>query len=428
MKPYICINQDELQKAVVASYRNLETEDRLIPQRWYDWVNNNVNRFLERQVTAYFTNADPNRNLLGLTFSTRLTARDLALSGRPQWLKPEIVDLWQIHEIHRTAYQMGSLLYSWDVSSFASYTTYLSDCYDYLKNVHADAGSWSKITIEQAVQGHTDWIKQLNKKKLESLGATKIIWSKQEFEGTDCDTWYLFELLDQDAFTAEGSAMNHCVASYYGKENSRVYSLRNKEGRQATLEIRTKATGSWCAQIQALHNQRPAQNVLDVIAKWLVDSAIGDENLNPACMPKIQVQAIRLPPRPNSISIRGLANPFEDHSQSNLLLLLNALCIGATDNNVRLFNSVLTTTSCLRATPWRDTLDVRVEAEMSIAGVAYLDSLTDPTCDKLMVSMRGADLQVCGEPRVVQITKTLTSTVAILDIELVPEISKLLIR
>lgn len=71
-----------------------------------------------------------------------------------------------------------------------------------------------------------------------SLGHTRLVWVHPE------NDWQVFELLDSQALTVEGSAMQHCVSSYANvcaNGQSHIFSVRDKRGmRVSTLELRIK--------------------------------------------------------------------------------------------------------------------------------------------------------------------------------------------
>lgn len=93
-----------------------------------------------------------------------------------------------------------------------------------------------KMSYKQAHAGAEQWVKTLRKK-----GADIV-----ETE-TDVETFLdygngvkLVKLVGQNAFKREGFMMSHCVASYYGKKDVAVYSLRDVNNNpHCTIEVQT---------------------------------------------------------------------------------------------------------------------------------------------------------------------------------------------
>jgi len=91
-----------------------------------------------------------------------------------------------------------------------------------------------KMSYTQAKEGSEKWQKTLVKQ------ARNIIESDDDVEVIiDFDNGTKFvQLTGKSAFLREGKLMGHCVASYYGKEGVKVYSLRDsKNNPHCTLEV-----------------------------------------------------------------------------------------------------------------------------------------------------------------------------------------------
>lgn len=91
-----------------------------------------------------------------------------------------------------------------------------------------------KMSYPQAKKLSHDWVKKLSKQ------AKDIVETEADVE-TEIDFGNgvrLVKLVGQNAFKREGKLMSHCVASYYGKNDMSVYSLRDSlNNPHCTIEI-----------------------------------------------------------------------------------------------------------------------------------------------------------------------------------------------
>lgn len=91
-----------------------------------------------------------------------------------------------------------------------------------------------KMSYIQAKASTDKWVKSLNKKAsniVEEKDDTKTIikWK---------DGMRLVRLVGENSFKREGLLMSHCVGSYYGKKEVKVYSLRDsKNNPHCTIEV-----------------------------------------------------------------------------------------------------------------------------------------------------------------------------------------------
>ena len=296
MKPNICINWLDLQEDLDSESQTSVGASADLRAKWRCWIASNVRNWLDKKVESYLQTAPREPvPMLGLSLSVRLSHRDFTLAPK-QMISLLPIDLFHLQPDELHAYQMGSILYSWNPQSFTPHSTRISPFYDYMAAVHPYK-DWSKITVEQAEEGHAKWVEDLNRKALESGGETEEVWTwtsvltnpvidaESGVHDTKTVNWTLHKLLDDVAYKAEGAVMNHCVASYFGKHDSAVYSLRQDGERVATIEVNTIIGRLVCGQIQGPKNAAVATSVRTVLGRWLTSAHIGHQELNPDDMP-----------------------------------------------------------------------------------------------------------------------------------------------
>lgn len=90
-----------------------------------------------------------------------------------------------------------------------------------------------RMSYAQAKLSAAKWVKALAKKG-KNIDDSNAIRPVIKFK----DGFKLVRLLGKEAFEREGSLMSHCVASYYGKNDSKIYSLRDPNNiPHCTIEI-----------------------------------------------------------------------------------------------------------------------------------------------------------------------------------------------
>ena len=91
----------------------------------------------------------------------------------------------------------------------------------------------SKMSYPVAVQESKKWVKALAKKGKDIDDTADIKVVKKFRNG-----FKLVKLVGKPAFEREGFLMSHCVASYFGKTETNVYSLRDEKNMpHATIEV-----------------------------------------------------------------------------------------------------------------------------------------------------------------------------------------------
>jgi hypothetical protein len=122
---------------------------------------------------------------------------------------------------------------------------------DYLESKDAPK-RFLKMSYDEAKKQSEAWIQKMNKKAgevVETKQDTKVILKERNGGGMR-----FVELIGEAAFKREGALMSHCVASYYGKSGTKVYSLRDAnnnphctievQGESQVQQIKGKGNGS----------------------------------------------------------------------------------------------------------------------------------------------------------------------------------------
>jgi len=134
---------------------------------------------------------------------------------------------------------------------------------DYLESAKAPP-RFLKMPYTVAKEQSKKWVEQQNKKSggiVETDEDTKIIMISKK-------TGMRFvQLIGEAAFKREGLLMSHCVASYYGKSGTKVYSLRDSNNNpHCTIEV----TGeSQVQQIKGKGNGSIHPNYIKYVLKIL---------------------------------------------------------------------------------------------------------------------------------------------------------------
>lgn len=90
----------------------------------------------------------------------------------------------------------------------------------------------AKMSVPQAIDGAKKWQEAMNKKKAVAEDADGIeeVFKHENFR--------VVKLLSEQAFKREGNLMKHCVASYFGRTDCIIYSLRDENNKpHCTMEL-----------------------------------------------------------------------------------------------------------------------------------------------------------------------------------------------
>lgn len=114
-----------------------------------------------------------------------------------------------------------------------------------------------RMTVPQMIVAVAAWDKQLAKQKLiaELSEGTEIV----ETAAIDVTTGlYLVRLLTKTAYVNESAVMRHCVKTYWGRKNTRIYSLRKTDEDRpiATIELCKEGKVISIEQIRGFANAR----------------------------------------------------------------------------------------------------------------------------------------------------------------------------
>lgn len=133
---------------------------------------------------------------------------------------------------------------------------------DFLKSDKAPA-RLSKMSYDTAKVQAEKWTKSLQKKGAHIVEGHKDVVKVKAFKESGLT---LVRLKGKAAYEREGFLMRHCVASYFGKKESKIYSLRDKDNvPHATLEI----TGGEVQQIKGKGNGSIHPNYIDAVVYFL---------------------------------------------------------------------------------------------------------------------------------------------------------------
>jgi hypothetical protein len=87
----------------------------------------------------------------------------------------------------------------------------------------------------EAKKGAVKWVNALRKKGKHIMETEQDVKTEIDFK----NGVKLVQLVGKSAFEREGFAMSHCVASYYNKDNTKVFSLRDaKNNPHCTIEVK----------------------------------------------------------------------------------------------------------------------------------------------------------------------------------------------
>lgn len=158
---------------------------------------------------------------------------------------------------------------------------------DYLESPNAPL-RFLKMSYDEANRQAKLWVERMQKKAggvVETEEDTKVILRSKR-------TGMKFvQLIGEAAFKREGALMSHCVASYYGKQGTKVYSLRDANNNpHCTIEV---VGDNQIQQIKGKGNGSIHPNYIKYIIKIL--------------------KYFKLPVRPSELENLGYANYTEDY-------------------------------------------------------------------------------------------------------------------
>lgn len=125
-------------------------------------------------------------------------------------------------------------------------------------------------TVPHMEKAVADYDKSLARQKLrQSLSVGVTIIDTTVFDNLTPVTC-LVRLDTKEAYAAEGAAMHHCVASYWKREKTQIFSLRQIDARTpiATIEIYANSVD----QIKGPANKEVAPEIADLIRVWATQS------------------------------------------------------------------------------------------------------------------------------------------------------------
>lgn len=112
----------------------------------------------------------------------------------------------------------------------------IEHCLDYFHSKNELSANITSIGVEQAIKKAKKWVEKLNQQ------AAKDVETEEDIETVETyDEGFQFvKLLSKEAYQREGKLMSHCVASYYGKNDVSIFSLRDSFNKpHCTIEFVT---------------------------------------------------------------------------------------------------------------------------------------------------------------------------------------------
>lgn len=156
---------------------------------------------------------------------------------------------------------------------------------DYLKSPEAPA-KLDRVTVPEAIKQSQDWVKKLIKKKTDDT----IAKEGEKIIKVYPDGFSWRELTTKEALDREGSAMRHCVGSYWNQVQSgtQIWSLRDpNNGPHCTLELKNQEV----RQIKGKNNgpvvDKYHSYVKDILTTDLSDWEVDEDDLHNIKLVKI---------------------------------------------------------------------------------------------------------------------------------------------
>lgn len=167
---------------------------------------------------------------------------------------------------------LGTEILYWIDHNLANYLTKHEENYQEIEHIVDFLNSddapkrLKKMSYEEANLGSKKWVEKLIKK------ASEVVETEEDTEvilNFD-DGFSLVKLIGKAAFEREGSIMRHCVASYFEKSDSAVYSLRDSDNNShCTMEIVKNQETDTISQIKGKGNGSIHPRYVDMVIKSL---------------------------------------------------------------------------------------------------------------------------------------------------------------
>lgn len=92
----------------------------------------------------------------------------------------------------------------------------------------------AKMSVPQALEGSQKWQEKLNEQK---AAKSDLKFIELAYQPSD-KKFKVVQLVGEEAFKREGNLMKHCVGSYFGKKDCKIYSLRDSKNQpHCTIEL-----------------------------------------------------------------------------------------------------------------------------------------------------------------------------------------------
>lgn len=135
---------------------------------------------------------------------------------------------------------------------------------DYLKS-NKSPSRLKKMSYDQAKRKADEWNKSLQKK------GKDLVETEEDVEDFLIkDDYRIVKLKSKNSYQREGNLMSHCVASYYGKKEVEIYSLRdNKNEPHCTIEIQKNKDKKYINQIKGKGNSLVSPKYINPVLDFL---------------------------------------------------------------------------------------------------------------------------------------------------------------
>ena len=260
-------------------------------ERVHRWLTRNVQNHLDDQLPHMHDPRIKNSHFdIGIKWSLLLTPRDQVLLPPNNMSRVKILDMYSLPNDLVEVYNKGGLLYSWHLApgELDEVRQRLSHLVEALQAVHGKKRHWDAITVVAADKIATDWVEELNRRKLESGGETEVVWnyaleanSPKAKPPNDYDHkttvgnlqvekhLIQFHLLkDETAYKSEGQVMHHCVASYWQLKPSqrKIFSMRNDTTNERLVTI--EVNGNSVIQARGVRNAEPTSEQKHILKRF----------------------------------------------------------------------------------------------------------------------------------------------------------------
>ena len=213
----------------MANIYNLEMAMTQIAQAWAAAPGYNDQRMVRWISTVFRRHIQEKKSFPGLFWKPVITQREHQLHTmqvRSRFFEPEeAAKTFVLRESSaepiwvRRAISRGDAIWCVDAQNTILNVS-LRHLFDYFLTHFSHKENWL-MPVEDSVRVADEWVTQLNMKKRSDQGQTELMFSHQ-LSGLE-----VYLLQDKIAYAYEGYHMNHCVASYWGRNSSRIYSVRS---------------------------------------------------------------------------------------------------------------------------------------------------------------------------------------------------------